>query len=233
MFGLLDIQDANDNDGSEAQLLCLLTTPLRMNSHRLSSSSDSLSLKRVARQSYAQRWELTAGGYSGNAAAFFIHQIVAGVTEVVFVRPPLTMKRGNAAVGLSRETVSTVLPNGSKEITFSKGTALLTSGATPGASSLSAILNTNSVVCEGDFIKFQNHSKLYLVTGVAVTNVPSHAVTISVFPNLIGTVTISEQVNLGLNASMTAVYNTDTVNGIAYQDGMIADIGSVQLVEQL
>jgi len=235
MFGVLDITTANDADGSEGQLLCKFLSPLSVTPERLESASDTLSLKRRTSRGLAQRWRIETSGISGSQSVdYFINNMIKGATEVLFVRPPLMIKYGGTAVGLQDGTPSVEYPaSAGGEIMFSKGTGSTNAPVTVGASTFAMTLNADSQVFKGDFIKFNGHDKVYLITNIDSINIGANTANISTLPALTAPVGGSEVIHLGKNVAMSCYQEVGSVLGLRYLDGILEDLSNLQFVEAL
>jgi hypothetical protein len=168
------------------------------------------------------------------SADFFALQIRAGHVNTIFVRPPLPYKLAGVTKGLARgpsgDSVEYPIPGSNVE---SNGTADSNAGYSTGASSVAITLDTVSEIYRSDFIRYQNHDKVYMVTDVLSVNPVTHSATLEIFPALIDDVTNGENVYLGKRATMKMLYDFDVIVGIGYQDGILADPGILRMVEEV
>ncbi len=191
-----------DGNGS---LLAAFAAPLTMRSNRPTFSSDSLSLKRNTRRRAAHRWELQTNleplTYSAND--LFVELVTKGNSETVIIRVPQ-----NFGVIHKRTSVST--PTGF-------GTA---------GSSTVTVTGNSGRIPKGCFIRFSNHSKIYMTA----TELNNNG-TLGVYPPL--RVTVNNTFAHRDDVDMPCLIDTDTVIGMVYTDGIMMDMGSLKFIERL
>jgi len=167
---------------------------------------DALSLKRNVSKRPAQRWEILSNlePLSYDANKLF----------------SLFVKKGHS------ETISVTMPQNYGAIKTLTTTGSPTATGTAGNSSVTVASN-NGTIPEGTFIKFANHSKIYMLTETLSGNG-----TMYIFPNLYVSVSGTGFAYKD-NVIMTAFIDTDSTTGMVYTDGILMDLGSVKLVESL
>lgn len=180
--------------------------PMSVISNQPAFATDSLSLKRQTVSQEAQRWEITTNlAPSNNSADFLIHSVVNGYQNVFQIEMPQVYRQNG-------KTTST--------------TCSSNLNAVKGATQVS--VTTNKIIAKGEFIQFQNHSKVYLVTSERDKDG-----FLSIYPSLRQDVPASTVVIFGDNVRMSVRYELDTALGITYVDGIMSDPGSVKLIEAL
>ena len=104
---------------------------------------------------------------------------------------------------------------------------------TVGSSFVNVTLNTNTgFIPKGTFIKFSNHSKVYMTT-TNLTNSPGGS-TIGIYPPLRTALTASPVCTFTSNdVVMTCLYDLDVMQGMTFVDGIIQDMGSIRMVEAI
>jgi hypothetical protein len=192
---------------SNSDVLAAFAVPMSVTSKQPVSSSDTLSLKRVTSVPSAQRWEIETNiEPTNNSSALFVHSLLHGKTEKIKIRMP--------QIYLGRDYVST--------------SATLINDVAAGSSSITGNV---SALLVGEFIKFSNHDKVYVVTNSAS---PSNSTQIfTILPKLTTRVEGSTKIHRGDNVTLTAYYDTDVVHGMKYIDGILMDMGNVKFVEAL
>jgi len=237
MFGVLDIAAANDANGEDSQLICTFLAPVATVTERLETASDTISLKRRTSRGVAQRWRVEASGVAGtDTVDYFINNMENGATKVMFVRPPSMVKYATHAVGIKRAVTSEEYPSSTENgIVFSKGTGAVAAGAGVGigVSTVNMLVDDESQVFKGDFIKFQNHDKIYLVKKISAIVVGSHSATVDLMPPLKAAVAEDEVIHLGKNVAMSCFQDISTIVGMRYMDGILEDLGNLIFVEAL
>jgi len=233
MFGILNIDTANDNDGSNGIVIAQFAASVSINSARVIAVSDSLSLRRLSSTNLAQRWEIKAQIYDPNFFIdYFVHNVINDVNTSIFIRPPLPVKKfeltENDPRGYSNIATETDKYN------FSRGIAEIVSTETAGSDHVALRLNQGDAkVFKGDFVRFQNHSKLYMVTSVSIINASRDDIQIGLFPRLTKDLVFLGNANLGLNATMTCFYDNTQLSGLTYQDGILVESPKITFVEAL
>jgi len=190
--------------------------PINVTSNKPVFVSDTLSLKRTTYARSAQRWEISTNLFPlvNDANNLFVNMVTKGKTETLQIIMPQ-----NYGVTKKRTSVSASVT----------ATALANATSTTGISGTSDVTVTNNVglIPKGSFIKFSNHNKIYMTVADL---------------NNAGTLTIYPKLQLALSATtftfkddviMNCVYDTDTVSGMSYKDGILMDAGTVKLVEKL
>lgn len=198
LYGILK---SSVNTGTDSEILIPFVAPLQVRSNRPSFGGDSLNLRRSSVSLPVQRWELEVNLMpSNNNADYLVHTAKYDTTLSFEVRMP-------QVYGLTLTTVAPTIPSiyaaGSSQITLS--------------SSLAA----------GEFIKFSNHNKVYLVTDGG-----TNGVNIKIMPPL------QKQIGTGDTVIVNVItakmfYDKDVQQGITFIDGILSDPGSVKLVEDV
>jgi hypothetical protein len=191
------------------RVIARFTAPLTLRSNQAIFSSDTLSLKRYTVKRSPQRWELEAGlePLTSEAAPLMTHIITSGYDIPVTIVTPQNY-------GVIKRRVNTGTPLASASV---------------GASVVS-IAGTNGLVPAGTFIRFSNHSKVYMTT--EDYNNPLSSGLMKIYPSLVQSV---NNVDMFCNDDviMTCFYDTDMVRGMVYRDGIMMDVGTAKLVEKL
>jgi hypothetical protein len=181
-------------------------SPMTVKSNQPVSVSDTLSLKRQISKRAAQRWEITTAleplSYDSNT--LFVNLVTKGFSETVSVLMPQ-----NYGVKLKRTATGNFTASGAVN-----ATQLTTSAIT-------------GIVPAGTFIKFANHSKIYMLT----SNLTSAAV-LNIFPSLITAVSTTAFTYKD-DVIMSALYDTEVTRGMVFSDGILMDMGTVTLIEKL
>jgi len=236
MYGILDISTINADTGSDSLLLCTFVAPTKVTSKSIIKGSDTLSLRRIRYRTSAQRWEIeTDSAILNRSTDLFVHQIENDSINAIFVRPPLPVKNNSVALGHSRPAAGddTVYPIATQGLAESNGTATAGAGFSAGAVSVSIILDINSEIYKSDFIRFNGHDKVYMVTDIQAITPAAHTSTLSIFPPLSADILGTEVIYLGKRATMKMTYDLGSVLGISYIDGVLANPGILTLIEDL
>lgn len=158
---------------------------------------------KVSMQGNAQRWEITSKlePLVGDAS-LMLHTIAFDSFDVFAIKMPQMYRRTAVAQA-----------------------AIITSGtaATGSAAFTQAGVGSATV---GEFIRFSNHNKAYMVTSISGS-------VVSIFPNLLATVPSGTVVETGDNTRGFFRYSKETIKGMTWTDGILMDVGEITLVEAL
>lgn len=190
------------------EVIAKFVAPLTVKSNQPIFVSDTLSLKRFSSKRAAQRWEIESNvePLSTDAQDLFVNLVTKGNTETVNIIMPQNygvIKSRNASSG-------TPLGNGS----INSSTVNVTS-------------HTSGIMPKGTFIKFANHSKIYMTTSSL-----NGDGTVNIFPQLRVAV-VNQNIFCLDNVIGNFLYDTDTIQGMVYTDGILMDLGTIKLVEQV
>jgi hypothetical protein len=182
--------------------------PMSVISNQPAFVMDSISLRRSSNSQEVQRWEIKTNVEPlNNSPTMLLHSVLMGYTEVFDIYMPQVYRVSGGVTATGSITVS--------------GTASI------GAPSVN-INGVNGLIPKGEFVRFGNHNKVYLVTADITGNG-----TISVFPKLRTAVPSGTTMTYGNDVIMRARYDTDNVLGISYRDGILSDPGTITLIEAL
>ena len=219
MYGILDIPAINSDTGDDSLLLCSFIAPTRVNSVKVVKSGSTLSLRTIRYATTPQRWEIESDTAILNSSAdLFTHMISNNNINSIFVRPPLPVKSYSKATGYARPAAgdSVAYPASQRGYAESDGTADSNASYSTGANSISLTLDPSSSIFKSDFIRFDSHDKVYMVTDVQSINTTLHTSSISLFPSLINGIALNETIYLGKKATMKMTYDISNIIGISY-----------------
>lgn len=188
------------------EVIARFAAPMQMVSNRPVFVSDALSLKRSSVKRSAQRWELETAvePLSDYANDLMVNMIVNGISETVNVIVPQNY-------GVIKKRTSTSTPVGTGAL---------------GATVVSVTSNVG-LIPKGTFIRFANHSKIYMLTADLTGNG-----TMYIFPSLRAVVTAQAFAHRD-DVMMPCTYDTSVITGMRYIDGILMDPGVVRLIEAL
>jgi hypothetical protein len=189
-------------------VIARFTAPLTVKSNVPTFVSDALSLKRTVTKRTAQRWEISTNlePLSFGANELFALLVMKGVSELLTVRMPQ-----NYGVIKKRTATQTPLVNGML-----------------GSTNVN-VSNNSGLIPMGTFIRFSNHSKIYMVT--ADFNQASGVM--GIFPGLLLNVPVDQTLKHQDDVEMLCRFDTDVVSGMQYTDGILMDVGTVNLIEDV
>jgi hypothetical protein len=84
---------------------------------------------------------------------------------------------------------------------------------------------SKALIKAGEFITFSDETKVYLIVD---TSNPTYT---KVYPEFRSTKAIGVTIKYGNSVTMSAKYDTDTIKGARYVDGILVDPGTVKLIE--
>jgi len=188
------------------QVIARFVVPISLQSNHPIFFADSLSLKRYSERRSAQRWELTTKlePLYMEAGELQTHLIINGYGLSFTITTPQ-----NVGVALRRTTTANPIV------------------AATGAALSNVTVNTNNgLIPTGTFIKFSNHDKVYMVG--ADRNGPG---VMAIYPPLRVALPLSTTFTFREDVLMKVKYDTDTVIGMNYDDGILMDVGQVKFIE--
>lgn len=200
------------SDENGTLLLAHFVTPMTVRSNQPIFLSDTLSLRRVVTRRSAQRWEIETNLLpgTGGANSLFADIVNKGYDGTVFVAMPQ-----NYTVMQKRKHYS--------DLTIAVSTA------TPDKATIT--LQTGDFMPRGTFFRNKNpaYPKVYMTTEDAAPG-----------SNVVG-IHPPNQRSVAWSATCATrdlvighfYYDTDTVRGMVYTDGIIMDNGAVKLVEKI
>ena len=188
------------------KIIAKFTAPLSVSSNVPVFGSDALSLKRQVTKRTAQRWEISTG----------IEPLSYGSNELF----ALFVRKGNS------EPISIVMPQN-----FGAMEALTATGVGTGTGSASEtsvdVLGITGTIPVGTFIKFGNHSKIYMLTQKLVGSGTMH-----IYPALRSAVNATA-FSYQKDIIADFLLDLDVIAGMSFTDGILMDLGTIKLVEVL
>jgi hypothetical protein len=119
-----------------------------------------------------------------------------------------------------------------KKVTVDATSRPIGANAAKGASSISIDANNNGLVPKGSFVKFNNDTKIYILTSDLNLSGTGNA-SVNIYPNLLKDLTTSNQIKFTTEAEITYLRSIDNQTGITFNDGVLSNIGTITLVEAL
>jgi len=184
-----------------------ISAPITFRSNEPMFSSDTISLKTERSSQNAQRWELsfqliTIESSSLSLVGSVFRDAIGSVDTMIMPQLP-SVNEAWAAGSMSASA------------TYSAGTTTIN-------------IYGSGVIPAGSFIKFSNHSKVYLtestVNGSGSTRI---------HPGLIQSVPSSTGIQHGSNCLLTYSRDVNDIKGITFSDGILSNAGTVNLVEEI
>ena len=184
-------------------LIGIFTTPLSILSEPQGVTVESINFKRYGMEQAVQRWVIEAGIVPQDEPPdIFSDRLVNGDTGDIYIQMPQPYSRNN------------------RQIT---GTPRIRTAAAKGARKLetTGTFIPNVFICIGSY-----PSKVYLITSVNST-----AQTIDIYPGLKNSMNIDTPIFHSENVIMHANYDNSVIKGVQYDNGILANLGTLKLVE--
>lgn len=187
-------------------VIAQFVTPMSVTNYEPVSVTDALSLKRFVNKRPVQRWEIQSSlePLSFGANKLFALLVVKGNSDILQV---VTPQNYGAIQSLTANNV-------------------ITATGSAGATTVS-IVNSNGLIPMGTFIRFSNHSKVYMVTDDISGDGSLH-----LFPELRTTIAGSTMY-YRKDVLMNCKVDTSTINGMSFTNGILMDLGQIKLVEDV
>jgi hypothetical protein len=197
MYYLLD-----DNEKKIAKLVA----PLSVINNTNESYEDTLSLRRVSFNSFAQRFEITCNLEPTRSPKDLMSLLMKkGVRDRVLIEVPQPIDGGIHPTAVTRQ-VANIAARGQDVINLS--------------------LPIDVSMYDKTFVSFQGHTKIYLIDIISNSS-------FRVYPRLHKDVTVNSVVQLGAGVIMRGYLDMSTRKGIAFRDGVLADVGIVTIQESI
>jgi hypothetical protein len=205
MYGILR---SITNTGLDSELIATFAAPLNIVSNQPAFISDTLSLKRRVGSQVAQRWEIDAAiAPTNDTAELMVNMVIAGYTDVIFVRMPQPVRSAASRMPVARD----VRLNGTHLV---------------GDNVINIKGSLGFKMPIGEFITIAGETKVYLVIGSS-----NDGASMEIRPALRQNLPDNAKIAFGDAVTMRARYDTSVQLGIRYRDGILVDMGTVKFVE--
>lgn len=190
---------------SSGNIIAKFVAPLAMKSDVNEFGGDALSLVRSFQKTTAQRWRIAAGvePLTCHANELYVHLVTKGSSSPFEITTPQ-----NYGVITSRTSSANVLASGA----LHSDTVTLT--------------GVDGLIPAGTMVKFNNHKKVYMITENTTGG------SAKIYPTL-RKVVVNSRMFYRDDVEMSVYYGTDSVKGMVYSDGILMNIGSIDLIEAL
>ena len=191
-----------------------ILAPMTIMSNEPMFDVDTVSLKKQRASQNAQRWELSFNTIAepSTQVDLFLSSVETLDTVTSMIMPQLP--RVDELYTLTQTSTGV---NGS----FSAGVS---------AVSISAA-TTTGFLPKGSFINFSNHSKVYVTT--SDTTFTSGAVDVNLYPALRTSITSTDFLRTNSECQLNYLRSIDQQTGITFTDGVLASVGTIDLIEAL
>ena len=190
---------------NNGNVIAQFVTPMSVISNVPTFDSDTMSLKRNVQRMTAQRWEITSRvqPLSTDANELFALLVSKGSFDTLEV----TMPQNTGAIH-KRVITTAVKPKGTGDV-----------------DGLTFTVTSANTIPVGTFIRFANHSKIYLLTSKAGS-------IYGIYPALQSAV-LDESFDWLDDVIMPVYLEPGSMTGMSYSDGILMDNGEMKFVEAL
>jgi hypothetical protein len=197
-----------------------ILAPFSINSNSPVYDAETVSLKKIRATQGYQRWELSFECVANdNIAEMFIASV--------------------QHINLPKKMIMPQIKEVQDECTLTGSTPgeadIWTGGATQNASSVKIANNDfiSGILKKGSFIKFHGHDKVYLLTADLNMNSTTSYEEAYIFPKLNAPVPQTDTLRYGDLCLLTYFQDISNLQGMSFTDGILADMGSINLQEAL
>jgi hypothetical protein len=205
-------------------VIAKFVVPTTVSSNHPVFSTDTLNLHRKTMLRGAQRWEIKSNvsPLKETAEELFVNLVTKGYHEVLQIKVPqnigvISKMRLQAEANL----LATIPISGRANSTTSRYGSI-------------QFAAQNIAIPKGTLITLSGDEKVYML----VTSITSTSTSADLFPQLLKVTTSSGEESAGgtltyCGVVMQCKYDTGTIQGMTYQDGILMDVGAINLVENL
>jgi len=196
-----------------SKIIARFCAPMKVVSNVPVFLADSMTLKRSVVKRTTQRWEIETA----------LEPLVTGAEDLFL---DIATKGHHTS---SLVTVPQLISVRARCTAKTANDYVIKAVGTLNSSTITLSLNvTNGLLPKGTFFKFAGIDKVYVTTADRTGNG-----TVSIFPPLREAVSQALQIFYREDVVMPVYYDTDTMTGMAFTDGILMDLGVVKLVEKL
>jgi len=185
-----------------------ILAPLSITSNDPVFDVDTVSLSKQRASQGAQRWELAFSTATSDATEA---DMLVGVINNIASTDTMVMPQ---------------LPSVARLNTASVSLAIFADAA---AGDTAVTIVNDGVISKGSFIKFSNHTKVYMVTNAVAAGTAA----VSVYPSLRSAVTTAHTTKTGASVLLSYYRDVSNLRGLTFTDGILSSTGTVNLVEAL
>lgn len=192
-----------------------ILAPLSIISNSPIYDADTVSLKKLRSSQGHQRWELSFEVVANDNAADLLLASIENLNNAA----SMIMPQIREVEDLNTLTGTLVVPT---ETSANSGTVTVTN-----------TFAITGILKKGTFVKFSNHGKVYILSQDLDMAGTSGTKTAHIFPKLQKTVAATSTLQYGSDCALTYFREVTNMQGINYSDGVLSNIGSVQLIEAI
>lgn len=193
-----------------------IITPFQVSDQRTVFTNESLNMKRRTIELDGQRFDLSFTVRPSHDAGALMVAHMAGfhVTDTMIMPQIPGIEEARSYNGVAEASVLATA-----------GTSIVTIASVSGH-------GTGKVIPNGYFIKFEGHSKIYMVTEQVTLNNTNNKI-LNIYPKLKNDVEANEQIKLGDEVIYRYERDMKTVRGMSFSNGVLTNPGSINLVEKV
>lgn len=190
-----------------------ILAPFTIISNSPTYDADTVSLKKLRSTQGHQRWELSFEVVANDNAA----DLLLASVENLNTAATMIMPQIREVEDLNTLSGNLVVPT---ETSANSATVVVTN-----------TFSTLGILKKGTFIKFSNHGKIYLLSQDLDMAGASGTKTLNVFPKLQKTVSATSTVQYGSACMLSYFREVTNLQGLSFSDGVLSNVGSIQLIE--
>jgi len=190
-----------------------ILAPFTISSNEPMFDVDTVSLKKQRTSQNAQRWELSFRILNADNPAELMLSSLIDFDETKTMIMPQLKAVYEATTCTANPVVHTTAASGSS-------TVVLT------------YTSSSGIIPKGSFIKFSNHDKVYVVKSNINMDLQSN-VSAQIFPALVTQVNSEDTLQILDDCVFTYFRDVNDLRGLTFSDGILSDLGTINLVEAL
>ena len=189
-----------------------IVTPFTVISNKPVFASDTVSLKHIRSQQSAQRWELQFNIITNDNVANTLISVLDEMEAVSTMIMPQLPEVDAAATNTGVATLSVLGEVNDSIISLDTSTC---TGLLP----------------KGSFVKLGTHSKIYIVK--ADVDMTGATASMNIYPQLTVESIVGTSLQTGASVLLPYYRDVNTLSGVRYMDGVLADVGPTTVIEAL
>jgi len=190
-----------------------ILAPFSITSNEPMFDVDTVSLKKQRASQEVQRWELSFSTLnSGDPSESLLDTLVGFDDAKTMVMPQFKEVFDSTTCSANPEVLSNV-SSGETTVTLDRTTAA-------------------GVIPKGSFIKFSNHTKIYILATTANLDSATNPV-VTIYPSLVNDVPAEATMNILSDCIISYYRDVTDVRGLTFTDGRLSNLGTINLVEAL
>ena len=190
-----------------------ILAPFTISSNEPMFDVDTVSLKKQRTSQNAQRWELSFRILNADNPAELMLSSLIDFDETKTMIMPQLKAVYEATTCTANPVVHTTVASGSSTVVLN-------------------YTSSSGIIPKGSFIKFSNHDKVYVVKSNINMDSQSN-VSAQIFPALVTQVNSGDTLQILDDCVFTYFRDINDLRGLTFSDGILSDLGTINLVEAL